>query len=84
MWRARRERLLLWLPVIGKHVITPESPIASWATPAGLMADADAAIVVVVRAAASGIPREQYMSIGRQFLSSLVVPGQELLFVHAK
>ncbi|KAK9825397.1 hypothetical protein WJX81_000403 [Elliptochloris bilobata] len=43
-----RERLLLWLPVIGKHVITPTSPIASWATPGGLMADADAAIVVVV------------------------------------
>ena len=47
--RRRRERLLLWLPVIGKHVITPESPIASWATPAGLMSDADAAIVLVVR-----------------------------------
>ncbi len=50
--RRRRERLLLWLPVIGKHVITPESPIASWATPAGLMSDADAAIVLVVRPAA--------------------------------
>lgn len=47
--RGRRERLLLWLPVIGKHVITPDSPIASWATPAGLMSDADAAIVIVVR-----------------------------------
>ena len=45
-----RERLLLWLPVIGKHVITPESPIASWATAGGLMADADALIVVVVSA----------------------------------
>ena len=44
-----RERLLLWLPVIGKHVITPESPIASWATPGGLMGDADASIVIVVR-----------------------------------
>ena len=44
-----RERLLLWLPVIGKHVITPKSPIASWATPGGLMGDADASIVIVVR-----------------------------------
>ena len=43
------ERLLLWLPVICKHVITEESPLASWLRPSGIMADADASIVVVVR-----------------------------------
>ena len=44
-----RERLLLWLPVICKHVITPESPLATWSTPEGVMADADSTIVIWVR-----------------------------------
>lgn len=44
-----RERLLLWLPVICKHVITDDSPLASWRKPSGVMADADSCIVVVVR-----------------------------------
>ena len=44
------ERLLLWLPVICKHVITEDSPLANWLKPSGIMADADASIVVVVSA----------------------------------
>lgn len=44
-----RERLLLWLPVICKHVITEASPLAKWLKPSGVMADADSCIVVVVR-----------------------------------
>lgn len=43
-----RERLLLWLPVICKHVITEDSPLANWLKPSGVMADADSSIVVVV------------------------------------
>lgn len=43
-----RDRLLLWLPVMCKHVITEDSPLASWLKPSGVMADADCAIVVVV------------------------------------
>jgi hypothetical protein len=42
------DRLLLWLPVVCKHVITDSSPLASWLKPSGVMADADSAIVVVV------------------------------------
>ena len=41
--------MLLWLPTICKHVITEESPLASWLKTSGIMADADASIVVVVR-----------------------------------
>ncbi|KAK9916760.1 hypothetical protein WJX75_006642 [Coccomyxa subellipsoidea] len=52
-----RERLLLWLPVICKHVITDDSPLASWRKPSGVMADADSCIVVVV---------EGYMYSGSQ------------------
>ena len=44
------ERLMLWLPMICKHVITEDSPLAAWLKPSGIMADADASIVVVVRA----------------------------------
>ena len=43
-----RDRVLLWLPIICKHVITDDSPLASWLKPSGIMADADASIVVVV------------------------------------
>ncbi len=43
-----RDRVLLWLPTICKHVITDESPLASWLKPSGIMADADATIIVVV------------------------------------
>ncbi len=43
-----RDRVLLWLPTICKHVITDDSPLASWQKPSGIMADADASIVVVV------------------------------------
>ena len=43
-----RDRVLLWLPTICKHVITDDSPIASWLKPSGIMADADATIIVVV------------------------------------
>ncbi len=42
------ERLLLWLPVICKHVITEASPLANWLKPSGIMADADSSIVVVI------------------------------------
>lgn len=49
-----RERLLLWLPVICKHVITEDSPLANWIKPSGVMADADSSIVVVVRSPAEG------------------------------
>jgi hypothetical protein len=45
-----RERLLLWLPLVGKHVITEKSPLAAWLTPQGLMMDADCSIAVIVRA----------------------------------
>ena len=41
--------MLLWLPTICKHVITEDSPLASWLKTSGIMADADASIVVVVR-----------------------------------
>lgn len=44
-----RDRVLLWLPTICKHVITDDSPLASWLKPSGIMADADATIVIVVR-----------------------------------
>lgn len=41
---------MLRLPVIVRHIITPDSPLASWrAGPAGLSADADAEIYVAVR-----------------------------------
>ena len=43
------DRVLLWLPTICKHVITEDSPLASWLKTSGIMADADASIVVVVR-----------------------------------
>ena len=43
-----RDRVLLWLPTICKHVITDDSPLASWLKPSGIMADADATIVIVV------------------------------------
>ena len=43
-----RDRVLLWLPTICKHVITDDSPLASWQKPSGIMADADASIVIVV------------------------------------
>jgi hypothetical protein len=33
-----------------QHHISPSSPLASWATPEGLLRDADAELVVVVRA----------------------------------
>lgn len=42
------DRVLLWLPVICKHVINDDSPLASWLKPSGIMADADSSIVVVV------------------------------------
>lgn len=42
------DRILLWLPWIAKHVITPESPLANWLTPSGIMADANSCIAVVV------------------------------------
>ena len=42
------DRILLWLPWIAKHVITKDSPLSSWLTPSGFMADADACIAVVV------------------------------------
>ena len=43
------DRVLLWLPTICKHVITEYSPLAPWLKTSGIMADADASIVVVVR-----------------------------------
>ena len=43
------DRLVMWLPVIVRHVITPHSPLASWLTPGGTLADADSCILVVVR-----------------------------------
>ena len=41
------DRVLLWLPWIGKHVINENSPLSNWLTPSGFMADADACIAVV-------------------------------------
>ena len=43
------DRLVMWLPVVVRHVITPESPLASWLQPGGTLADADSCILVVVR-----------------------------------
>ena len=51
-----RDRVLLWLPTICKHVITDESPLASWLKPSGIMADADATIVIVVSALSCNTP----------------------------
>lgn len=42
------DRILLWLPWVAKHVITPESPLSNWLTPSGFMTDADSSIAVVV------------------------------------
>ena len=43
------DRLLLWLPVLVRHQITPDSALASWQTMSGFLADADSCIAVVVR-----------------------------------
>ena len=42
------DRLLLRLPVMVRHHLTPDSPVAKWATPTGLAEDADSEIVIVV------------------------------------
>lgn len=47
-YETGEDRLCLWLPMIGRHLITEASPLASWITPTGFMADADSHIVVVV------------------------------------
>ena len=47
-YETGEDHLCLWLPMIGRHVITENSPLAAWATPTGFTADADSHIVVVV------------------------------------
>lgn len=42
------DRLCLWLPMIGRHVINESSPLAAWVNPTGFTADADSHIVVMV------------------------------------
>ena len=49
-YESGADRLVMWLPVVVRHVITPESPLASWLQPGGTLADADSCILVVVRA----------------------------------
>jgi len=44
------DRLSLWLPVVARHVIGPDSPLAGWLAPGGLLADADACVAVTVEA----------------------------------
>ncbi|KAK9805912.1 hypothetical protein WJX73_004138 [Symbiochloris irregularis] len=46
-YETGEDHLCLWLPMIGRHVITESSPLAAWATPTGFTADADSHIVVV-------------------------------------
>ena len=48
-YETGEDRLCLWLPMIGRHVINESSPLAAWVTPTGFTADADSHIVVVVR-----------------------------------
>ena len=48
-YESGADRLVMWLPVVVRHVITPDSPLASWLQPGGTMADADSCILVVVR-----------------------------------
>jgi hypothetical protein len=42
------DRLLLWLPMIVKHVINDDSPLRHWRTPEGLEKDASSTIAVEV------------------------------------
>ena len=47
---ATPSQLCLRLPMVVRHTITPESPLASWRSgPSGIGADASSEIVVVVR-----------------------------------
>ncbi len=41
-------RLCLRLPVVCSHAIVPGSPLAQWASPSGILGDADSEIVVMV------------------------------------
>ena len=43
------DHMVMWLPNIVRHKITPESPLASWLNPGGMLADADSCILVTVR-----------------------------------
>ncbi len=43
------DRLLLWMPMIVKHVINDDSPLRHWRTPEGLEKDASSTIAVEVR-----------------------------------
>ena len=52
-YESGADRLVMWLPVVVRHVITPDSPLASWLQPGGTMADADSCILVVVRPAST-------------------------------
>ena len=46
---VRPERLVLRLPMVVRHTITEDSPLASWRSgQAGIAADASSEIVVVV------------------------------------
>ena len=52
-YRSGADRLLLRFPMVVAHVITADSPLASWLQgPSALHADADSEIVVVVSFAA--------------------------------
>lgn len=42
------DRIVLWLPWIGKHVIDETSPLSHWLHPSGYMQDANSTIVVTV------------------------------------
>lgn len=48
-YETGEDRLCLWLPMIGRHVIDAKSPLASWTTSTGFTADADSHIVIMVR-----------------------------------
>ena len=69
------DHIVMWLPNIVRHRITPDSPLASWLTPGGVLADADSCILVVVRHL-PGLQRCpcSFRGLSRSALAAVCVP----------